>query len=62
MENIKFVLDRDPHEREFHQAVSEVLNPFNRCSTKTRNSAARRSLNGIVEPEKGDPSSRPLGR
>ncbi len=52
MENIKFVLDRDPHEREFHQAVSEVLESIQPVLDKNPQFRREAILERIVEPER----------
>jgi glutamate dehydrogenase (NADP+) len=52
MENIKFVFDRDPHEREFHQAVSEVLESIQPVLDKNPQFRREAILERIVEPER----------
>ncbi len=52
MENIKFVLDRDPHEREFHQAVSEVMESIQPVLDKNPQYRREAILERIVEPER----------
>ena len=52
MESIKFVLDRDPHEREFHQAVSEVIESIQPVLDKNPQYRREAILERIVEPER----------
>lgn len=52
MDNIKFVLDRDPHEREFHQAVTEVLESIQPVLDKNPQYGREAILERIVEPER----------
>ena len=52
MESIKFVLDRDPHEREFHQAVTEVLESIQPVLDKNPHYRREAILERIVEPER----------
>jgi glutamate dehydrogenase (NADP+) len=52
MDNIKFVLDRDPHEREFHQAVTEVLESIQPVLDKNPQYRREAILERIVEPER----------
>lgn len=52
MEQIKFVFDRDPHEREFHQAVSEVLESIRPVLDKNPHYRREAVLERIVEPER----------
>jgi glutamate dehydrogenase (NADP+) len=52
MENIKFVLDRDPYEREFQQAVSEVLESIQPVLDKNPQYRNEAILERIVEPER----------
>ena len=52
MESIKFVLDRDPHEREFHQAVSEVVESIQPVLDKNPQYRREAILERIVEPER----------
>ncbi len=52
MENIKFVLDRDPHEREFQQAVKEVLESIQPVLDKNPQYRREAILERIVEPER----------
>ncbi|MBU1566512.1 MAG: NADP-specific glutamate dehydrogenase [Proteobacteria bacterium] len=52
MENIKFVLDRDPHEREFQQAVKEVMESIQPVLDKNPQYRREAILERIVEPER----------
>ncbi len=52
MDNIKFVLDRDPQEREFHQAVTEVLESIQPVLDKNPQYRREAILERIVEPER----------
>lgn len=52
MENIKFVLDRDPHEREFQQAVTEVVESIQPVLDKNPQYRREAILERIVEPER----------
>ena len=52
MESIKFVLDRDPQEREFHQAVTEVLESIQPVLDKNPHYRREAILERIVEPER----------
>ncbi|MFH0783455.1 MAG: NADP-specific glutamate dehydrogenase [Pseudomonadota bacterium] len=52
MEDIKFVLDRDPHEREFVQAVSEVFESIEPVLNKNPQFRREGILERIVEPER----------
>lgn len=52
MEQIKFVFDRDPHEREFHQAVSEVLESIRPVLDKNPHYRREAVLERLVEPER----------
>lgn len=52
MESIKFVLDRDPHEREFHQAVTEVVESIQPVLDKNPQYRREAILARIVEPER----------
>ena len=52
MENIKFVLDRDPQEREFHQAVSEVMESIQPVLDKNPQYRREAILERIIEPER----------
>ena len=52
MESIKFVLDRDPHEREFNQAVSEVVESIQPVLDKNPQYRREAILERIVEPER----------
>lgn len=52
MSSIQFVIDRDPHEREFHQAVSEVLESIQPVLEKNIHYRREAILERIVEPER----------
>ncbi|MFH0785017.1 MAG: NADP-specific glutamate dehydrogenase [Pseudomonadota bacterium] len=52
METIKFVLDRDPQEREFHQAVTEVVESIQPVLDKNPQYRREAILERIVEPER----------
>jgi glutamate dehydrogenase (NADP+) len=52
MSSIQFVIDRDPHEREFHQAVSEVLESVQPVLEKNPHYRRQAILERIVEPER----------
>jgi glutamate dehydrogenase (NADP+) len=52
MSSIQFVIDRDPHEREFHQAVSEVMESIQPVLEKNRNYRRQAILERLVEPER----------
>ena len=52
MSSIQFVTDRDPHEREFHQAVSEVMESIRPVLEKNANYRREAILERIVEPER----------
>ncbi len=52
MESIKFVFDRDPHEREFHQAVREVIESIQPVLDKNPQYGREAILERIVEPER----------
>ena len=52
MEQIAFVSDRDPHEREFHQAVSEVVESIRPVLDKNPQYRREAILERIVEPER----------
>jgi glutamate dehydrogenase (NADP+) len=52
MEHIKFVIDRDPHEREFHQAVAEVVESIRPVLDKNPQYRREAILERIVEPER----------
>lgn len=52
MENIKFVLDRDPQEREFQQAVHEVFESIQPVLDKNPQYRREAILERIVEPER----------
>jgi glutamate dehydrogenase (NADP+) len=52
MEHIKFVIDRDPHEREFHQAVTEVVESIRPVLDKNPQYRREAVLERIVEPER----------
>jgi glutamate dehydrogenase (NADP+) len=52
MEHIKFVIDRDPYEREFHQAVTEVVESIRPVLDKNPQYRREAVLERIVEPER----------
>ncbi len=52
MENIRFVLDRDPQEREFQQAVTEVVESIQPVLDKNPQYRREAILERIVEPER----------
>lgn len=52
MEHIKFVIDRDPYEREFHQAVTEVVESIRPVLDKNPQYRREAILERIVEPER----------
>ena len=52
MDPIKFVIDRDPQEREFHQAVSEVVESIRPVLDKNPQYRREAVLERIVEPER----------
>ena len=52
MDTIKFVIDRDPQEREFHQAVSEVVESIRPVLDKNPQYRREAVLERIVEPER----------
>ena len=52
MDSIKFVIDRDPYEHEFHQAVSEVLESIQPVLDKNPQYRHEAVLERIVEPER----------
>ncbi len=52
MDNVRFVIDRDPNEREFHQAVSEVLESIQPVLDKNPQYRHEAILERIVEPER----------
>jgi glutamate dehydrogenase (NADP+) len=52
MESITFVTDRDPHEREFHQAVTEVIESVRPVLEQNPLYRNERIMERIVEPER----------
>ena len=52
MSSIQFVIDRDPYEREFHQAVSEVLESIQPVLEKNIHYRREAILERLVEPER----------
>lgn len=52
MTDIQFVTNRDPHEKEFHQAVSEVLESIRPVLDKNAQYRKEAVLERIVEPER----------
>lgn len=52
METIQFVKDRDPSEKEFHQAVTEVVESVKPVMEKNPNYRKEKILERIVEPER----------
>ena len=52
MDTIKFGIDRDPQEREFHQAVSEVVESIRPVLDKNPQYRREAVLERIVEPER----------
>jgi len=52
MENIEFVTNRDPHEKEFHQAVTEVVESIEPVLERNPEYRNAKVLERIVEPER----------
>jgi len=52
MDGIKFVTDRDPHEREFHQAVTEVIESVKPVLDQNPLYRNEKIMERIVEPER----------
>ena len=52
MDNIRFVTDRDPHEREFHQAVTEVIESVKPVLDQNPLYRNESIMERIVEPER----------
>ena len=52
MEMMKFVTDRDPNEKEFHQAVAEVLESVKPVLEQNPHYRKEKILERIVEPER----------
>jgi len=52
MDSIKFVTDRDPHEREFHQAVTEVIESVKPVLDQNPLYRNEKIMDRIVEPER----------
>ena len=52
MEMMKFVIDRDPNEKEFHQAVAEVLESVRPVLEQNPHYHKEKILERIVEPER----------
>ena len=51
-ENLQFATTRDPHEKEFHQAVSEVLTSVKPVMDQNPEYRAAKILERLVEPER----------
>ena len=49
---IDYVKARDPHEREFHQAVSEVMDSIKPVMEQNPEYRKKRILERLVEPER----------
>ncbi len=52
MDSIKFVTDRDPHEKEFHQAVTEVIESVRPVLEQNPLYRNEKIMDRIVEPER----------
>ena len=52
MEIIQKVKDKDPHEREFHQAITEVMESIKPVMDQEPELRSAKILERIVEPER----------
>jgi glutamate dehydrogenase (NADP+) len=52
MDNIKFVTERDPYEKEFHQAVTEVIEAVRPVLEQNALYRNEKIMERVVEPER----------